>query len=102
MADYTPQWTRFRQWNRIGLRSLLLMVVSVLVVICLLRFQRSPAIGLCLFALSWIGLLYCISRQSYFRCPRCNELFSWRHWPLPQSLRRRCVHCGLRLYQEAE
>lgn len=105
MNEFTAQWRVFRFWNRLGIFLFLGFV---------------PVLGCLAFALQWIGASgssflilivavpwFIFMGVAYFRvrmfpCPRCAKPFSVKYIGAANTRGRQCVHCGLKLYAEAQ
>jgi hypothetical protein len=102
MSQYDAQWHRFRRLTRCGIAALLTVLITAVGLLWVGRYSWGLRVEPFLFTLafgSMITLMVLGVVQSYFRCPRCTKLFSVRGWTSRPSIRRRCVHCGLRLYE---
>jgi hypothetical protein len=54
-------------------------------------------------AFLWMALFLITGiRVNVWLCPRCGEWFSGTWWYNLGFLARRCVHCGLRKYQNSD
>ena len=103
MEDYSSQWHRYRVLNRLGFvafAAFLCAVPGALVIAQLAHLPSDSAKTLSIsFGVTALLLLWVVLNLiTFWRCPRCHMWFSRRGvfgWP---SLRRQCVHCGLRLY----
>jgi hypothetical protein len=102
MSDYQQEWQQYRK-NR---NQFWLVVVSYLPVVSIVAFIstrlfHTPIPGF-VVALFWMGLFaFTGIRVQMWRCPRCGEWFSGTWWYNLGFLARRCVHCGLRKYENS-
>jgi hypothetical protein len=103
MADYRQDWEEYRRF-----RNQWLLVILTYVPVCgavafvsgRLLHTLAPAF---VAAFLWMALfVFTGTRLSVWRCPRCGEWFSSTWWYRKGFLARRCVHCGLRKYQESD
>ena len=106
MEDYSSQRHRYRLLNRLGLVAFVAFLFAVPVSLGIEQVAHlapgsaktlSISFGIAALVLLWVVL----NLITFWRCPRCHQWFSRRRlfgWP---SLRRQCVHCGLRLYSGA-
>ena len=64
-----------------------------------------PMLGLSpivVFVAVWVALIaIAYYRIRTFRCPKCGKFFTGKHVWAPNSRGRKCVHCGLKLYEAA-
>ncbi len=102
MPEYSAQLKPLRLWNRLGVISLrALLPFTALVALALhhaifARFAIPVVFGLFVALYS-----YAYFRIRTFRCPRCSNYVTVRYWWSPNTFGRKCVHCGLRLYDPA-
>ena len=106
MADYSPQWHHYRVLNRAGLVAFVGFIGALPVSIFVDRFALLPpsdvkTLFIILAATALVSLWVLLALIMYWRCPRCHEWFSRRRFAGWPSLRRHCVHCGLKLYADA-
>jgi antibiotic biosynthesis monooxygenase (ABM) superfamily enzyme len=94
VSPYDAKWREFRFLTRLGVGAFIAAILFFSVSFVTKDVRFFTFAGLC-----WIAMMIVAAVQSYFRCPRCSGLFSYRGWLPRQSVRRRCVHCGLRLYE---
>ena len=103
MADYAEDWKEYRR-----LRNQLFYVfvgyVPIVAIIAMISEKLfNTLVPGFVAAFIWMGLfLFTSIRVNLWRCPRCGEWFSATWWYNLSFLARRCVHCGLRKYQQSE
>jgi hypothetical protein len=102
MSPYDAEWDRFRLVTRSGIVALLLFLLALFALILIppggwVR-HVTPLLVALLFG-SAVSFMVLGAIQSYFRCPRCKQPFSLSGFLTRPSMRRKCVHCGLRLYE---
>ena len=103
MDDYGPQWRRYQRHNRLGILAVALLLGSAPLAMLMDRLGFSPDAAQLVFltsaavgSLSLLVLGYMISQ---WRCPRCHQRYSAGRHLDSMSDGRRCVHCGLGLYE---
>jgi hypothetical protein len=102
LSQYNAQWRSFRRLTRCGVGAFFATLIAfVLAGVLGQSYWGRDISGLLLVAavLSFIALGVFLTIQGNFRCPRCNEYFSKCGLLDRPSVRRRCLNCGLRLYQ---
>ena len=98
----SEQWKDFRFWNRLGIGAFLTLIPAVGVSALIAKAVPLLSVLPVLVAALWVGgFLVAYFQIRAFHCPRCNELFTVRHSFGPNSMGRKCVHCGLELYVDA-
>ena len=102
--SYSADWRRYRITTRFGIGAL----AAVPVAAALSAWAKSHEATRLLaepfaFVAVMCALLFFVLfvLQAYFRCPRCGKLFSRVSWWTTLRAGRSCVHCGLRLYDDA-
>jgi hypothetical protein len=101
MDDYSAQWRHYRRLNRLGFVAFAVAAAALPLSIVLDRLGYPRAVSDAAFP--WLGVIGSLSLWVVFlligswRCPRCYSRYSsvigW------QMLKRRCMHCGLGLYE---
>jgi len=100
MTDYRQDWEHYKR-----LRNEWILVFVSYVPVCALVGVLSeklfhtftPAF---VVAFLWMALFAVTGiRLQLWPCPRCRDWFSGKWWYNKGFLARRCVHCGLRKYQ---
>lgn len=100
VADYQLEWRSYRRR-----RNQFWLVFAGYVPVCgavafvsaELFHTLTPAF---VAASLWMGLFLVVGiRVDMWRCPRCGQRFSGTWWYQLGFLARRCVHCGLRKYE---
>jgi hypothetical protein len=100
MSDYQREWQQYKR-----LRNQFLLVFAGYVPVCFTVAAVSiksfhtftPGFFVAFF---WMVLfLFTGFRAQMWRCPRCGKWFSATWWYNLGFLARRCVHCGLRKYE---
>jgi hypothetical protein len=103
MSQYNAEWHRFRLLTRLGVAAFLMILVSSAAAAWLSGYKWGQRVAFLLVVLCFflgISLMVLGTIQGYFPCPRCKKLFSLPSSFLARpSMRRKCVHCGLRLYE---
>jgi hypothetical protein len=94
VSQYDAKWREFRFMTRLGVGGFIAAILFFS-----LSFVMKDARFFSFEALCWIAMMIVAAVQSYFRCPRCTGRFYYRGWLSRGSVWRRCVHCGLRLYE---
>ena len=106
MEDYSSQWHHYRVLHRIGLLAFAAFLCAIPVSLVIARVAHLPpdsakALSISVGIAALLMLCVALNLIMFWRCPRCHLWFARRGifaWP---SLRRQCVHCGLRLYSGA-
>jgi hypothetical protein len=102
MSQYDAEWHRFRLITRSGVAAVLILLLALFALIWIpphgWGWHVTPLLVALIFG-SATSLMVLGAIQSYFRCPRCKNLFSLSGFLSRPSMRRKCVHCGLRLYE---
>ena len=99
MTEYSAQLKSLRSWNRLGMTSLL--AVIPITALFAFAFQNTMFAIFALpviFTLFVVLFFYAYFRIRTFRCPKCSDYFTVRYWWSPNTFGRKCVHCGLNLY----
>jgi hypothetical protein len=104
MDDYSSQWHHYRVLNRIGLVvfAVFLSVLPLSIVLdrlALLAPTTTKSLFILLGISALLSLGVVLNLITFWHCPRCHKWYARRSvvgWP---SLRRQCVHCGLKLYE---
>lgn len=100
MSDYQQEWQQYkRRRNQFWL--VFVGYVPVCGAITLFSFELfhtfTPGF---VVAFLWMALfMFTGIRVQMWRCPRCGKWFSATWWYNLGPLARRCVHCGLRKYE---
>jgi hypothetical protein len=104
MDDYSSQWHHYRVLNRIGFAvfAIFLGVLPLSIIVDRMALlapntTKPLFIGLGVAALLSLGVV--LSLITFWRCPRCHEWYARRSVVGWSSLKRQCVHCGLKLYE---
>jgi hypothetical protein len=101
MANIAEYWLPFRYWNRVGIFLVLaLLPLAGLSVLLGQVLGISGAIVLVPFAAWVVAFGYVVHRIRTFPCPRCGDFYTTTSWMSPNTLGRKCIHCGLRLYAQ--
>jgi hypothetical protein len=100
MDDYQQDWQEYkRQRNQFWLVFVSYVPVCSAVAFVSLKLFHTLTPGF-IVALFWMGLfLYTEIRLNTFSCPRCRNSFSSTWWYNKGFFARKCVHCGLRKYE---
>ena len=100
MSDYSPEWQAYkRRRNQFWLVFAGYMPVCIAAAFVSLKLFHTLTLGF-VAAFFWTGLfVFTGSRVQMWECPRCGKPFSATWWYNLSFLARRCVHCGLRKYE---
>jgi hypothetical protein len=104
MDDYSAQWHHYRILTRVGFVAFAVFLGAIPLALGLGHVMSLTAsvtktlsiiCGVVAVLAFWITLLLI----GFWRCPRCHGWYSRRHIFSTLSLGRRCIHCGLGLYE---
>lgn len=100
MSDYQRDWQEYKQRrNQFWLVFAGYVPVCATVAFVSIKLFHTLTPGF-VVAFFWIGLFVVTGmRVQMWRCPRCGKWFSATWWYNLSFLARRCVHCGLRKYE---
>ena len=103
MSDYLQQLNLLRFWNRLGIFLLVAFLPIGALILALGHYFRILGLSLIVvFFAPWVVLMAtAYYRIRIFRCPKCGKFFTVKHVLAPNSRGRKCVHCGLKLYEAA-
>ena len=101
MADYQEDWKEYKR-----IRNTFFLVFLTYIPVCGTvgfisekLFHTSTPVFVVAFL--WMALFLITGvRLQLWRCPRCGEWFCGTWWYNKGFLARRCVHCGLRKYED--
>jgi hypothetical protein len=100
--QHHDQWRQFKFWNRLGIGAVLTIVPLFFVVAVVGNRFPSLLPGLIAVVCIWVAAYFgAYIRLRSFKCPRCSRPYLVRSTFGTNSLGRKCVHCGLRLYTDA-
>ena len=101
MGNYERDWQKYKRIrNQFWLIFAGYVPVGFVVAFVSLRLFHTFVPGFA-FAIAWIAsFLVAGLRVSMWRCPRCGKWFSATWWYNLGFLAKRCVHCGLRKYED--
>ena len=100
MSRYEMQWQRYR---RLRLLSLLFLAPFCAFIPALIVHGtvELPALFPIFMLFGFVGVAAWFV-LNFFRCPRCGKLFAITWWYSPSIFARKCVHCGLKKFGDAE
>jgi hypothetical protein len=103
MPDYLQQLNSLRFWNRLGIFLFVAFLPIGALILALGHYFRIFGSSLIVvFFAVWVVLMaIAYYRIRTFRCPKCGKCFIVKHVLAPNSRGRKCVHCGLKLYEAA-
>ena len=98
VGPYADQWRRYVWWRRANNANIL--IAFVVWPLIAYAFKLSDFVERIVF----FPLLFCIILTNApiagFECPRCNRWF-FGTWKGGQFFTRKCIHCGLKIYEGA-
>jgi len=95
-------WNEFRFWNRLGIGLFVLFIPALYAVGLVIEGTTLFPFVLFFVAGLWVAvLIFTVFRIRAFPCPRCQQPFAVPYFLGPNTLGRKCAHCGLALYSEA-
>jgi hypothetical protein len=97
MRRYDSQWQGYRRLRLLSLLFVLPFCAMPLVLV----FHISPQLLLFSMPFGFIGAGAWFV-LNFFRCPRCGRFFAMTFWYNLSIFARRCVHCGLKKFSDAE
>ena len=102
MNQHRDEWQQFRFWNRVGIGAVA-TVVPLLFIVAYIGHHFPVLVPLLIAApiASFIAYFVAYFQLRSFKCPRCGQTYLVRSAFGANSLGRKCVHCGLRLYTDA-
>lgn len=100
MSDYQRDWQEYkRRRNQFWLVFASYVPVCATVAFVSKKLFDTLIPGF-VVAFFWMGLfVFAGTRVRMWPCPRCGKWFSGTWWYDLSFLARRCVHCGLRKYE---
>jgi hypothetical protein len=101
MENYTLQWHRYRRLNRLGFIAFAFFFAVPFTFAGLepyLPQQIAKGVFVASGCAAMLWLFGTLALIGFWHCPRCGNWYS-RRTLLWQSLGRKCVHCGLKLYE---
>ena len=100
MNGYQQEWQEYKRCrNQFWLVIASYMPVCFAVAFVSIKLFHTLVPGF-VVAFIWMGLfLFTGIRLNIYACPRCGKWFSATWWYNLGFLARRCVHCGLKKYE---
>jgi uncharacterized membrane protein len=102
MDNSSPEWATFRFWNKAGIAFFLggLSCFALGVGMSLIGVSGEVSMVVTsLFIPCALGVGVSAVRLQFLRCPRCAKFFTFQWVQSPFNTGRKCVHCGLGLYE---
>jgi hypothetical protein len=96
------EWQQFRFWNRVGIGARLTGVPLLFITAFIdNKFPALVPVLIPVLVACFIAYFVAYFQVRAFKCPRCRHPYLVRSAFGTNSLRRKCVHCGLRRYTDA-